>query len=373
MAIKTFSIFGEIVDSQSERWCYDDVCPDMFNYFLQNEVEDGDEIVVEINSVGGSVTAGITIHNLLKNCGHKTTARVLGLAASISSVIACGADKLEMYPNSLFMMHLPWTIAMGNSEDFQKQVDTLKQYNDVIIQTYKSKFNVDEAKIEEYMKNETWMTGTGAKEMGLVYDLLEDTKEFKMAACSKIPKFLHAPENFKNIVRIGDKMSKEISTQKDNETVVENTVQQETRETAETTVQNTVEQEPVVDTITVEEANKRVSGMQSKMQSQINDLKKTYEGQIKDLQGQLESKEQELAKANASVISLSKGLEDTKSELTKVSSALKEKEQALETLNSNVNVPSKELPTMSEGLAKCKTPSEKVAFLTSGKYKRNKI
>ena len=43
MAIKTFSIFGEIVDSQSERWGYDDVCPDMFNYFLQNEVEDGDD------------------------------------------------------------------------------------------------------------------------------------------------------------------------------------------------------------------------------------------------------------------------------------------------------------------------------------------
>ena len=40
------------------------------------------------------------------------------------------------------------------------------------------------------------------------------------------------------------------------------------------------------------------------------------------------AKEQELTKVNASVISLSKGLEDTKSELTKVSSALKEKEQA---------------------------------------------
>ena len=371
MAIKTFSIFGEIVDSQSDRWGWDDVCPDMFNYFLQNEVQDGDEIVVEINSVGGSVTAGITIHNLLKNCGHKTTARVLGLAASISSVIACGADKIEMYPNSLFMMHLPWTVSMGNSEDFLKMADTLKQYNDVIISTYKSKFNVDEATIETYMKNETWMTGTGAKEMGLVYDLLEDNQEFKMAACSKIPKFIHAPENFKNIVRIGDKINKEISQPKDTETVVENTAQQETQETVETTVQDNVEHEPVADTITVEEANKRVSGMQSKMQSQINDLKKTYEGQIQDLQSQLETKEQELTKANASVISLTKGLEDTKSELQKTVSALKEKEQALETLNSNVNTPSKELPTMNEGLAKCKTPSEKVAFLNSGKYKRN--
>ena len=371
MATKTFSIFGEIVDTQNDRWGYEDVCPDMFSYFLKNEVQDGDEIVVEINSVGGSVTAGITIHNLLKNCGHKTTARVLGLAASISSVIACGADKIEMYPNSLFMMHLPWTVSMGNSEDFQKMADTLEQYNDVILKTYKSKFNVDEDKIKEYMKNETWMTGTGAKEMGLVYDLLGDTQEFKMAACSKIPKFLHAPDNFKNIVRIGDKMNKELSTQKDNEPVVENTVQNETQETVETPSQNTVVEETVVDTITVEEANKRVSGMQSKMQSQINDLKKTYEGQIKDLQSQLESKEQELTKVNASVISLSKGLEDTKSELTKVSSALKEKEQALETLNSNVNIPNKELPTMQEGLAKCKTPSEKVAFLNSGKYKRN--
>ena len=339
---KTFSIYGEIVDSQSERWSLEDVCPEMFKDFLDG-LSDGDEVEVEINSVGGSVTAGITIYNLLKNCGHKTTARVVGMAASISSVIACGADKIEMYPNSLFMMHLPWTVAMGNSEDFQKQVDVLEQYNSVIVASYKSKFDIDEERIKEYMKNETWMTGTGAKEMGLVYDLMEDSVEFKMAACSKIPKFIHAPDNFNKLVHIGDKIQKE--------TVVED------------------RKEPVSEMVSMEECNKRVSGMQSKMQSQINDLKKQYEGQVKDLQVQLKTKDEELTKVKANVISLTEGLENAKSELQKTVSALKDKEQALETLNANVNSTPVELPTMNEGLAKCRTPKEKVAFLQSNQYK----
>lgn len=53
-----------------------------------------------------------------------------------------------------------------------------------------------------------------------------------------------------------------------------------------------------------------------------------------------------------------------------MASTLAEKTKALEKLNANVNARSEELPTMAEGLAKCASPSEKVAFIKSGKYVR---
>ena len=56
--------------------------------------------------------------------------------------------------------------------------------------------------------------------------------------------------------------------------------------------------------------------------------------------------------------------------MAQISSALAEKEQALAKLNANVNAHAEELPTMNDGLAKCATPAEKVAFLKSGKYVR---
>ena len=122
------------------------------------------------------------------------------------------------------------------------------------------------------------------------------------------------------------------------------------------------------DTITVEEADKRVSGMQSAMAKQMDTLKREYEAKVNDLQVQLQAKEKELTDANAKVTSLNQSLEGVSGELQETASALEAKTKALETLNANVNAPAEELPTMKDGLAKCKTPSERVAFLTSGKY-----
>lgn len=53
-----------------------------------------------------------------------------------------------------------------------------------------------------------------------------------------------------------------------------------------------------------------------------------------------------------------------------MASTLEEKTQALDKLNASVNAQAEELPTMNDGLAKCATPAEKVAFLKSGKYVR---
>ena len=77
------------------------------------------------------------------------------------------------------------------------------------------------------------------------------------------------------------------------------------------------------------------------------------------------------------IISLKDNLEKTttelgsvKAELEQTTSALVDKTKALEKLNASVNAAAEELPTMQEGLAKCHTPAERVAFLTSGKYVR---
>lgn len=53
-----------------------------------------------------------------------------------------------------------------------------------------------------------------------------------------------------------------------------------------------------------------------------------------------------------------------------MTSALEEKNNALATLNAGCLTPREELPTMESGLARCKTPAEKVAFLKSGKYQK---
>lgn len=82
------------------------------------------------------------------------------------------------------------------------------------------------------------------------------------------------------------------------------------------------------------------------------------------------AKNEELIKAQTEITSLKDSLEKSASELSAMASALDEKTQALDKLNANVNAHAEELPTYEEGLAKCASPAEKVAFIKSGKYRR---
>ena len=58
---KTFNIYSEIVDDGG-KWTEKDVCPSDFRQFA-DELSSGDEVTLNINSVGGSVLAGVSIAN----------------------------------------------------------------------------------------------------------------------------------------------------------------------------------------------------------------------------------------------------------------------------------------------------------------------
>jgi len=120
--MKTFLIAGSIVDNEIDKWDSADVCVSDIKAFLDG-LEDGEEVVLEITSYGGSVAAGIAMCNMLKQAsanGHKTTAHVIGIAASMASAIACACDELKIDSNAFMMVHNPWTVAQGDADDMRK-------------------------------------------------------------------------------------------------------------------------------------------------------------------------------------------------------------------------------------------------------------
>ena len=391
--MKTFLIGGCIAD---EIEMPDDVTPKQIQAFLES-LDDGEEACLEINSYGGSCTAGLAIANLIKSCGHKTAAHVVGIAASISSVIACSCDELKMDSNAFMMIHNPWSCVQGNSNDLRKEADTLDKFKMALVSIYRSKFNLPSGEIERMMDDETWILGEQAETYSLKCEVIPAKEPLKIAACADPSKRLNGiPNKLKNIIEtisisttmkntlIKIKAEDDTEATKDTATT-EATEATEATETEgdvdqtqvdqtqvdQTQVDQTQEEEQPVETVSKEEADRRVSGMQSKMQAQINELRKAYDAKLEDLTSQHKTASEELAKVRNEVISLSASLEKSKQELDAALSALKDRENALETLNSNVLSPAEELPTMDEGLAKCKTPSEKVAFLKSGRYRRN--
>ncbi len=142
--MRQFIIAGCIVDTDADRTTYEDVTPAQVNSFL-SELQDGEEAEFEITSFGGSVTAGLAIANLIKQSsanGHKITAHVVGIAASMASAITCACDVVKIDANAFMMIHLPWCNTAGNALDLRKDADMLDKYRDAMVAIYRTKFDM---------------------------------------------------------------------------------------------------------------------------------------------------------------------------------------------------------------------------------------
>ena len=69
----------------------------------------GTDIVFYINSPGGSITAGMAIYDTMKLVTSPITVVVTGMAASMGSILLCGAAKGRrlLYPHSRVLIHQP--------------------------------------------------------------------------------------------------------------------------------------------------------------------------------------------------------------------------------------------------------------------------
>jgi ATP-dependent Clp protease protease subunit len=71
--------------------------------------EPGKEIIFYVNSPGGSITAGMAIYDTMKLVTSPISVVVTGMAASMGSILLCGASKGRrlLYPHSRVLIHQP--------------------------------------------------------------------------------------------------------------------------------------------------------------------------------------------------------------------------------------------------------------------------
>ncbi|HEY3308540.1 MAG TPA: head maturation protease, ClpP-related [Desulfuromonadaceae bacterium] len=148
-------------------------------------------INLRINSPGGCVFDGITIHNALKQHPSKVHVQVDGLAASIASVIAMAGDQVRMAKNSFMMIHNAWALTAGNAGDMRKLADTLDKIDGTLVNTYHDKTGRTEQDIKSMMAAETWMTADEAMQKGFC-DFVGDPAEIK--ARFNLSKFANVPQ-----------------------------------------------------------------------------------------------------------------------------------------------------------------------------------
>lgn len=141
-----------------------------------------DEIVLHMASPGGSVADGIAIYNALISHPAKITARIEGWTCSIATVVALAAEHIVMFDNVYFMIHNPWSIAVGNAEDMRGMAEFLDMVGQTMVQIYMSRCSKSEEDLQAALNAETYMTSEMATEWGFVD---EEVAGVAAAACSR--------------------------------------------------------------------------------------------------------------------------------------------------------------------------------------------
>lgn len=179
-------IYGDIAD---EKWFDEDVTPNSIRDAL-SEMGAVKNLDIHINSYGGSCVAGNAIINILDNYRKKngTTFNVYieGIAASMGSGIASVGNNVYMADNALYMIHKPWSYAIGNADDMRKEINVLDTVEDTLVANYMRRFNGTEDELRQMMADETWLTADEAKEYGFVDEIIEGSNVAASAKGIKI-------------------------------------------------------------------------------------------------------------------------------------------------------------------------------------------
>jgi ATP-dependent Clp protease protease subunit len=142
--------------------------------FLESENPDKD-ISLYINSPGGSVSAGLSIFDTMQFIKPDVSTLCMGLAASMGAfLLAAGAKgKRFALPNSRIMIHQPSGGAQGQATDIEIQAREILKLRESLNRILSERTGQSLEKIRNDSERDYFMSGTEAKEYGLIDQVLE--------------------------------------------------------------------------------------------------------------------------------------------------------------------------------------------------------
>lgn len=158
---------------------------------------DVERLDVRVNSPGGEVSEGTAIYNALARFPGRVAVHVDGLAASIATLVAMAGDEIHTAENAMWMVHQPWTIALGNADDMRRMAGTLDKFWSAMLSTYARRTGRRAETVTSKVDKaggEWWMTAEEAVAEGFSDDVTapSDAQAFGLARFRRVPERLAA-------------------------------------------------------------------------------------------------------------------------------------------------------------------------------------
>ena len=172
--MRELSLNGYIDD---EVWFGDEITPESLHealYGAENQL--ADDVHIRLNSYGGSCNAAVRMYDDVRAYPGSVRITVSGTAASAATVLAMAADRLEMTPGSLWMIHDPSVVAWGNERELMDSIRLLQACKESILNVYQRRCRQSRQKVAAMMSATAWMDAQSALQYGFIDAISEDGK-----------------------------------------------------------------------------------------------------------------------------------------------------------------------------------------------------
>ena len=132
-----------------------------------------------INSPGGHVESGDTIHDMIRFCGVEVKVVGTGWVASAGAHIYLGAKKENRLclPNTRFLLHQPAGGARGQASDIEIEAQEILKMRDRVNKMIAHETGQTLERINHDTRRNFWMTAEEAIAYGLVSRIITNTSE----------------------------------------------------------------------------------------------------------------------------------------------------------------------------------------------------
>ena len=164
---RTVLVFGEIDMRLAER---------VTAQLLALSADSDKPIKVVINSPGGHVESGDTIHDMIRYCGPQVKVIGTGWVASAGAHIFLGATKENRFclPNTRFLLHQPMGGVRGQASDIQIEAQEIVKMRERVNRIIARETGQTYEKVVQDTERNFWMNAEKAVEYGLVSKIIEN-------------------------------------------------------------------------------------------------------------------------------------------------------------------------------------------------------
>lgn len=179
---KLFSEHREVfltdaVDTQS--------CNDLITQLMYLDRDNPDkEIILYINSPGGSVTDGLAVYDVIKLLNAPVRTVCMGTCASMGAILFLAGEKREMMEHGRIMVHDPsfggdHGIGGKKPHQIQSELDDLNRCREALARIISERTGTELEEIYKVTANDTYFSAQEAVDFGLATNIIQNKRYSK--------------------------------------------------------------------------------------------------------------------------------------------------------------------------------------------------